>query len=80
MYVLHERAKGSPATYDGGDIVFDKFDYFCRSNERIRLIMASQPVVPTLSTPNIVMTSTQSELATFKNGIKHNATLYPVLT
>jgi hypothetical protein len=80
MYVLHERAYGSPATYDGGDIVFDKFDSFRRSNECIRLIMAPQPVVPALSAPNVVMTSTQSELATFKKGIKRNAALYPVLT
>jgi hypothetical protein len=42
--------------------------------------MAPQPVAPTLSAPNVVMTSTQSELATFKKGIKHDAALYPVLT
>jgi hypothetical protein len=76
MYVLHECANGSSATYDGGDIVFDKFDSFRQSNECIRLRMASQPVVP----PDVVMISTQSELATFKKGIKRGAALYPVLT
>jgi hypothetical protein len=80
MYVLHERANGSPATYDGGDIVFDKLDSFCQYNECIRLIMASQPVVPTLVAPDVVMTSTQSELVMFKKGIKRNIALYPVLT
>jgi hypothetical protein len=80
MNVLHERANGSSASYDGGDIVFDKFDLFRRSNECIRLIMAPQPVAPTSLAPNVVMTSTQSELATFKKCIKHDATLYPVLT
>jgi hypothetical protein len=29
MYILNERAKGSPASYDGGDVVFDEFDLFC---------------------------------------------------
>jgi hypothetical protein len=80
MYVLHEHANGSSASYSGRDIVFDKFDSFCRSNECIRLIMAPQPVAPTLSAPDVVMTSTQSELETFKNGIKSDATLYPVVT
>jgi hypothetical protein len=46
MYVLNERAKRSPASYDGGDIVFDKFDLFHPSNECIRLMMTSQPIAP----------------------------------
>jgi hypothetical protein len=78
--VLHERANGSSASYDGEDIVFDKFDLFHQSNECIRLIVAPQPVAPTLSAPDVVMTSTQSELATFKKGIKRDAALHPVLT
>jgi hypothetical protein len=46
MYVLNERAKGSPASYDVEDVVFDKFDLFHRSNECIRLMMTSQPIAP----------------------------------
>jgi hypothetical protein len=80
MYVLNEHAKGSPASYDGGGIVFDKFDLFCRSNECIGLMMMSQPIAPILAAPDAVMTSTQSELAAFKKGIKRNAALYPILT
>jgi hypothetical protein len=58
MYVFHEHANGSSASYGVGDIVFDKFDLFRQSNECIRLIMAPQPVAPTLSAPDVVMTST----------------------
>jgi hypothetical protein len=78
--MLHERANGSPVSYDDGDVMFDKFDLFHRSNECIRLMTASQPIAPISAAPDVVMTSTQSELATFKKGIKLDAALYPILS
>jgi hypothetical protein len=51
MYILNERAKGSPASYDGGDVVVDKFDLFCRSCECIRLMMTLQPIAPISAEP-----------------------------
>jgi hypothetical protein len=80
MYILNECAKGSPASYDGEDAMLNKFDHFCCSNECIRLMMASQPIDAISAAPDVVMTSTQSELATFKKGIKCDATLYPILS
>jgi hypothetical protein len=80
MYMLKEHAKGSSASYDGGDVVFDKFESFRCSYECIRLMMASQPIAPISAAPNAVMTSTQSELAAFKKGIRHDTALYPILT
>jgi hypothetical protein len=67
-------------SYDGGDVMFDKFDLFCCSNECVILMMTSQPIAPILAAPHAVMTSTQSELVTFKKGIKHDAALYPILS
>jgi hypothetical protein len=42
--------------------------------------MTPQSVAPTSSAPDVVMTSTQSQLVMFKKGIKHDAALYPILT
>jgi hypothetical protein len=53
MYMLHELAKGSPVSYDGGDLVFNKVDLFGCSNECIRLMMTSQPVAPFRQYPTL---------------------------
>ena len=80
MYVHYERANGLPASYNGGDVTFDKFDSFRSSNECIRMMLTSQQTVSTPAAPNVTMSTTQAELANFKKGIKRDAALYPVMT
>jgi hypothetical protein len=80
MYVLHEHTHGSPASYNGGNITLNEFDLFCGSTECICLMMASQQSAATTTSPNVVVSMTQAELANFKKGCKRDAALYPVMT
>jgi hypothetical protein len=78
-YVYHQRAHGKDASYDGTDVTKDEFEKFSTSNECIRLVTLSQPYPTVPVNPNAVMSSTQTELATFRKGIKRDASLFPVM-
>jgi hypothetical protein len=76
-YVYHQH--GKDASYDGTDVTKDEFEKFSSSNECIRLMTLSQPYQTVPANPNAVMSSTQTELATFRKGIKRDASLFPVM-
>jgi hypothetical protein len=79
IMVHHRRAYGKPANYLGIDITADEFDDFDGSNECIKLMMAAQPMPTFAQPPPGNMSTTQTELVTFRKGIKRDASLFPVI-
>jgi hypothetical protein len=78
-FVHYQRANGEDKSYMGADITHDEFDEFFGSNECIRIMMAMQPMANLGPTPNVTMSTVQTELATFRKGIKRDAAQYPVI-
>jgi hypothetical protein len=78
--VFYMRANGEDDMYDATDITQDEFNQFMSSSECIRIMISSAPV-PNLNTaPNVVVSTVQAELATFRKGIKRDAAIYPIIT
>jgi hypothetical protein len=73
--VHYKRANGESKTYDGTGITPEESDEFLGSNEYIRIMIASQPLPNVGPMPNVIMSTVQTELATFRKGIKRDAAL-----
>ena len=78
-WVTYKRASGEPQDYTGLNTTYEEFDEFLYSNECIRIMMAAQPLPNFGSMPPSTMSTVQTELATFRKGIKRDASLFPIM-
>ena len=80
VFVMYHRAHSGDPSFDGSSSSPQQFDDFNGSNECVKLMSAMQPAQVMPTNPSAVVSTTQLELATFRKGIKRDASLYPAMT